>query len=84
VSDVTAGDLDAEREVVLYRHTRRVHLAGADCATLGDSRATVRRTTTAGVLFGDEPVCKDCLGVEFRSTSDGGEPTLPTQTEVPQ
>lgn len=84
MTDVTAGDLDPDREVVLYRHTRRVHLAGADCATLGDSRSTVRRTTTAGVLFDDDPVCRDCLGVEFRTASDGGEATLPTQTEVPQ
>lgn len=83
MSDVTAGDLDAEREVLLYRHTRTVHLAGAECATLGHSRATVRRRTTAGVLFGDEPVCRDCLGVDFRSAGRG-EATLPTSTEVVQ
>lgn len=76
----TVGDLDPEREVVVFGVKRsRVHLPGGECPVLSRSDREGTRKP-AGVLFADTDICPECRGEPYRR---GGEATLPTQTEVP-
>lgn len=75
----TVGDLDADREVLRVRTGGVVHLPAADCQEA--TRHETRRLR-AGVLFGDERLCRYCRGVA-NSGGDTTECHLPTQTEVP-
>ena len=75
----TVGDLDADREVLRVRTGGVVHLPAADCQEA--TRHETRRLR-AGVLFGDERLCRYCRGVA-ECGEVGGSCHLPTQREVP-
>ena len=75
----TVGELNPDTEVCRVRSGAVVHLPDTDC------REVARREMvhlSAGVLFGDEPICRYCRGV---ADSGGATPGchLPTTTEVP-
>ena len=74
----TVGELDPDTEVCRVRSGAVVHLPDTDC------REVARREMvhlSAGVLFGDEAICRYCRGVA--DTGETAECHLPTTTEVP-
>ena len=84
MSNRTAGDLDPEREVLYYSTSSRAHFPEADCASAKHPHVNRARRTTAGALFDDTPICKNCLGADYRGRNGGNQPLLPTTTEVPE
>lgn len=84
MTDVTAGDLDPERDLYYYSRASRAHFPDADCSCARMPNAARARQTTAGVLFDDTPICKNCLGADYRGRNGGNQPLLPTTTEVPE
>ena len=74
---VTVGDLDPERELFYYSNSSRAHFPEADCSCAKRVAAKRARRTTARALFDDTPICKNCLGEDYR----GGHSTEVATTE---
>ena len=70
----TAGDLAADRAVVTSAVSDMAHLADADCTSKYQLKNP--RETTAGVLWHDTPLCKECRGVPYRDRSGGVNPVV--------
>ena len=75
----TVGELDADTEVCRVGSGAVVHLPDTDCREVARREMASLR---AGVLFGDERLCRYCRGV---ADFGGGTPGchLPKTTEIP-
>jgi len=69
----TVGDLDAAREVLVFRTSERVHLPDGDetCSARATHDIAPRHRKRAAVLFDDTPICRECRGVAKRVRGDG-------------
>ena len=69
----TVGDLDAAREVLVFRTSERVHLPDGDetCSARATHDIAPRHRKRAAVLFDDTPICRECRGVAKRVRGEG-------------